>query len=193
MTTTVRAAAPIPLPIETCWEKMRDLTRAKDYVPGLTDCVVTTPVKEGLGASRVVTHEQFGAMDETVVAWDEGKGVTVRLHKGDAPARPFAEAYFRYELRPAASGAASRAASGAASGAASDGPSERGCEIHTALTYRLPFGLLGRLLDALFLRRLFARNVVDTAVALAENYRTDRPVPKSELPRLRRNAMPSCP
>lgn len=171
MTTTVRAAAPIPLPIETCWEKLRDLTRAKDYVPGLTDCVVTTPVKEGLGASRIVTHEQFGAMDETVVAWDEGKGLTVRLHKGDAPARPFSEAYFRYEFRPAASG----------------------CEIHTALTYRLPFGLLGRLLDALVLRRLFARNVVDTAVALAENYRTDRPVPKSELPRLRPNAMPSCP
>ncbi|MEZ4332766.1 MAG: SRPBCC family protein [Myxococcota bacterium] len=181
MTTTVRAAAPIPLPIETCWEKMRDLTRAKDYVPGLTDCVVTTPVKEGLGASRVVTHEQFGAMDETVVAWDEGKGITVRLHKGDAPARPFAEAFFRYEFRPAASGPGSNA------------PFAGGCEIHTALTYRLPFGPLGRLLDALFLRRLFTRNVVDTAVALAENYRTDRPVPKSELPRLRRNAMPSCP
>jgi hypothetical protein len=181
MTTTVRAAAPIPLPIETCWEKLRDLTRAKDYVPGLTDCVVTTPVEEGLGASRVVTHAQFGAMDETVVAWDAGKGNTVRLHKGDAPARPFAEACFRYELRPAASGGAA------------DAPARRACEIHTALTYRLAFGLLGRLLDALFLRRLFTRNVVDTAVALAEHYRTDRPVPKSELPRLRRNALPSCP
>lgn len=174
MTTTVRAAAPIPLPIETCWEKLRDLTRAKHYVPGLTDCVVTTPVQEGLGASRLVTHERFGAMDETVVAWDEGKGITVRLHKGDAPARPFAEACFRYELRPARSAGS-------------------GCEIHTALSYRLPFGWLGRLLDALFLRRLFARNVVDTAVALAEHYRTDRPVPKSELPRLRREALPSHP
>lgn len=171
MTTTVRGAAAIGLPIEPCWQRMRDLSRAKDYVPGLSASVVTTPEKEGVGASRVVTHAQFGDMNETVVAWDEGKGITLRLHKGDGPARPFTEAYFRYEFRPTASG----------------------CEIHTSLTYDLPFGPLGRLADALFLRRLFARNVVDAAVSLAENYRTDRPVPASALPGLRRNALPSCP
>lgn len=171
MTTTVRGAAAIPLPVAACWAKMRDLARAKDYVPGLSDCVVTTEAKEGVGASRIVTHRQFGAMNESVVAWDEGKGITLRLHKGDGPARPFAEAYFRYEFRPAKDGA----------------------EIHTALTYRLPFGPLGQLLDALFLRRVFRQNVADAAVCLAENYRTDRPVPPADLTRLRANALPSCP
>ena len=176
MSTTVRGAAAIPLPIGACWQKMRDLSRAKDYVPGLSDCVVTTAAKEGIGASRIVTHRQFGAMNETVVAWDEGRGITLRLHKqgehGDGPARPFAEAFFRYEFRPAASGDAAA------------------CEIHTALTYRLPLGPLGRLADRLFLRRLFRQNVVDAAVCLAEYYRTDRPVPDDALPRLRRNALP---
>ncbi|MBK7950460.1 MAG: SRPBCC family protein [Deltaproteobacteria bacterium] len=185
-TTTVRGAAAIPLPIGTCWEKMRDLRRAKDYVPGLSDCVVTTTAQEGVGASRVVTHSQFGAMNESVVVWDEGRGMTLRLHKGDKPARPFAEAYFRYEFRPA------RAAEPATGGGAS-GPPGPGCEIHTALLYRLPLGPVGRLLDALFLRRLFQQNVVDAAVCLAENYRTDRPVPAAEIPRLRKNALPSCP
>jgi len=179
-TTTVRGAAAIALPIEACWQKMRDLRRAKDYVPGLSDCVVTTAAQEGVGASRIVTHSQFGAMNESVVVWDEGRGMTLRLHKGDKPARPFAEAYFRYEFRPAR-------AAGAGAGAAP------GCEIHTALTYRLPLGPIGRLLDALFLSRLFQQNVVDAAVCLAENYRTDRPVPAAELPRLRKNALPSCP
>jgi Polyketide cyclase / dehydrase and lipid transport len=182
MSTTVRAAAAIPLPIEACWEKMRDLRRARDYVPGLTDTVVTTEAKEGVGASRIVTHRQFGAMNESVVAWDEGRGMTLRLHKGEKPARPFAEAFFRYEFRPVAADRAAGAAAVAAS-----------CEIHTALHYRLPFGPVGRLLDRLFLRRVFAQNVADAAVCLAENYRTDRPVPASELPRLRRNALPSCP
>lgn len=168
MSTTVRGSAAIPLPIEACWQKMRDLSRAKDYVPGLSDCVVTTAAKEGVGASRIVTHEQFGAMNETVVAWDEGRGITLRLHKGEKPAFPFAEAFFRYEFRPAASG----------------------CEIHTALTYRLPLGPVGQLLDRLFMRRLFQRNVVDAAVCLAEYYRSERPVPEAELPRLRRNALP---
>ena len=183
MSTTVRGAAAIPLPIETCWAKMRDLTRARDYVPGLSDSVVTTAAKEGVGASRIVTHKQFGAMNESVVAWDEGRGMTLRLHKGDKPARPFSEAFFRYEFRPATPVAGSVAGSVVG----------EGCEIHTALTYRLPFGLLGRFLDWLFLRRIFRQNVVDAAVCLAENYRTDRPVPAADLARLRRNALPSCP
>lgn len=169
MPTTVRAAAPISLPIDACWQNLRDLTRAKHYVPGLTDTVITTERKEGVGASRVVTHEQFGEMDETVVAWDEGEGLTVRLHKGSQPARPFKEASFRYEFRP--------------------GRDASTCEIHTALTYELPMGVLGRLLDRILLRRIFQRNVVDTAVCLAEHYETGQPVPRSEVPRLRARAL----
>ena len=63
------------------------------------------------------------------------------------------------------------------------------CEIHTALTYTLPGGPLGRLVDRLFLRRMFQRNVIDTAVCLAENYRTDTPVDPARLAELRSNAL----
>jgi ribosome-associated toxin RatA of RatAB toxin-antitoxin module len=171
MPQTVRAASRIELPIESCWDNLRDLTRARHYVPGLTDTVVTTDQREGVGASRIVTHKQFGEMNETVVEWDEGVGLTVRLHKGDKPATPFREASFRYEFRPSASG-------------------REACEIHTSLTYELPFGVLGRLLDRLVLGRIFRKNVVDTAVCLAEHYRTGQPVAESELPRLRANALP---
>ncbi len=169
MATTVRAAARVPMPIERAWERFRDLTLAKDYVPGLTDTVITTEAKEGVGASRIVSHRQFGDMNETVVVWDEGRGMTIRLHKGDGPARPFREAHFRYEFRECGDPAA--------------------CEIHTTMTYTLPWGLLGRLLDWLLLRRLFRRNVLDTAVCLAENYRTLAPVDPARLPELRRNAL----
>lgn len=169
MTTTVRAAARIPMPIEAAWDRFRDLTRAKDYVPGLTDTVITTEKKEGVGASRIVSHRQFGDMNETVVAWDEGRGMTIRLHKGDKPPTPFREAHFRYEFRE------------------TDDPGA--CEIHTALAYALPGGAIGRLVDRLFLRRVFQRNVVDTAVCLAENYRTDAPVDPERLPALREQAL----
>ncbi|MFK7897122.1 MAG: SRPBCC family protein [Myxococcota bacterium] len=166
--TTVRAAAPIPLPIETCWTYFRDLTRAKDYVPGLTDCVIVSDIKEGVGASRIVSHRQFGDMHETVTTWNEGVGMIIRLHKGDAPPKPFKEASFEYSFRRV---------------------SEGETEIHTALHYTLPFGLLGRALDKAFLSRIFARNVIDTACCLAENYRTGAPVPESEVPGLRANAL----
>lgn len=166
MPTTVRAHAPIPLPLEICWQKLRDLRRAKHYVPGVTDCVLRTEQSTGVGASRTVRHRLFGEMDETVVRWDEGEGFTLRLHQGERPARPFREAFFRYELQPA----------------------EGGCVIETSMTWTLPGGPIGRLLDALVMRRVMAGNVRDVALCLAEYHRTDQPVPESELPRLRRAA-----
>jgi hypothetical protein len=167
--TTVRAAARVPMPIAQAWERFRDLTLAREYVPGLTDTVITTEAKEGVGASRIVRHRQFGDMNETVIEWQEGRGMTIRLHKGDGPARPFREAFFRYEFQTR------------------DDPAA--CEIHTTMTYRLPWGWFGRILDRLFLRRVFRRNVVDTAVCLAENYRTLAPVAPERIPQLRRNAL----
>ncbi len=169
MATTVSAAAPVPLSRQDCWTRFLDLTRAKDYVPGLTDTVITTDKKEGVGASRIVSHAQFGDMNETVVQWDEGVGMTLRLHKGDKPASPFKEAHFRYAFR--------------------DGARPGTSEIHCSMTYTLPGGPLGRLADALFLRRLFTRNVLDSAVCLAENYATDEPVDHAKLPELRKNAL----
>ena len=71
MATTVRAAARVPRSRAECWTRFLDLTRAKDYVPGLTDTVVTTEKTQGVGASRIVSHAQFGDMNETVVQWDE--------------------------------------------------------------------------------------------------------------------------
>ncbi|MBW2495634.1 MAG: SRPBCC family protein [Deltaproteobacteria bacterium] len=167
MPTTVEARAPISLPQEECWEKLRDLSLAAHYVPGVTKCVITTERKEGVGASRVVTHRQFGDMDETVVEWDEGAGITIRLHKGDQAAFPFREAFFRYELEPA----------------------DEGCVIHTRLTWTLPWGPIGRLLDRLAMKRFSQGNVRDVAVSLAEYYVTGESVPESELPRLRSNAL----
>lgn len=170
MATCVSAAAKIPLPIDACWQKLTDLTRATDYVPGLTKTVITTDKKVGVGASRIVSHSQFGDMNETVVAWDEGVGMTIRLHKGDGPAKPFKEASFRYEFRPSAG-------------------SPEACEIHTSLTYVLPGGFFGRLLDRLILRRIFRTNVIDTAVCLAENYRTDQPIDPARIKELRLRAL----
>jgi hypothetical protein len=174
MATTVQGAARIPLPIDACWARFRDLTLAKHYVPGLTDCYLTTDAKEGVGASRVVCHERFGDMNETVVAWDEGRGMTIRLHKGDGPARPFREAQFRYAFSP-------------------DPESPDATRIDTTLRYSLPGGPLGRLMDRLLLRRIFRQNVIDTAVCLAEYYRTNAPVDPDRIPALRQEALSPMP
>lgn len=168
MSTTVRGPAHIPLPIDVCWQKFRDLSRPLDYMPGLGGVRITTEEKEGVGASRVVSHVRFGEMDETVVAWEEGVGMTIRLHKGEKPPTPFKEGQFRYEFLPVGDDA---------------------CGIHAALTYTLPGGFLGRLLDRLVLARIFRGIAVETAVCLAQNYRNDAPVDHDRLSELRKQAL----
>jgi len=92
----------IDLPPEAVWNKMRDLTLATYYVPGVKETWLTTDQREGVGASRKVRMQNGDVMDETVVEWTEGRGFVVRLHKEGKPALPlFQECSFRYEIEPA--------------------------------------------------------------------------------------------
>ena len=102
-------------------------------------------------------------MHETITSWDEGTGFTIRLHKGDGAPTPMREAAFRYELAASADG----------------------CEIHVAITYELPGGAIGRLLDRLFVGRIIRRTIGDVALALAHHYETDAPVTAELLKALR--------
>ncbi|MEM7409139.1 MAG: SRPBCC family protein [Myxococcota bacterium] len=157
----VTARARIALPQATCWEKLCDFTRALEYVPGLTSLEVTTEQREGVGASRVVVHETTGAMNETVTEWTEGQGFWMRLHRGEkGPMPPLREAQFRYWLEAQGADA---------------------CDIVLTLRYALGLGPLGALLDALFLRRTLAKNLLDTALALAEHYETGARVTPEKL------------
>ncbi|WP_347911581.1 SRPBCC family protein [Pseudomonas grandcourensis] len=90
----------LDLPPQAAWAKLRDLSLAPYYVPGLTGCQFHPGAKEGLGASRRVLRKGGQYLDESVVQWQEGTGFVLRLHKGgnDSPF-PFREASFSYALQ----------------------------------------------------------------------------------------------
>jgi hypothetical protein len=164
----VTARQPIALPISKCWEKVRDFSRALNYVPGLTDLTITTPATSGVGASRVVVSAQFGPMDETITEWNEGRGFRIRLHRGDgAPMPPMREATCEYALEP------------------SEDDPEGTTYIAMSMEYELSYGILGSLLNALFLQRVMQGSMSDVALSLAENYVTDERVSKARLKELR--------
>ena len=141
----------VDLPRAAVWEKLRDLTLAPRYVPGLTGVEILTAAHEGVGTSRRVFQAKGQPLDETVVEWEDGYGFRLRLHNGDKPPAPFKEAWFDYRI--------------------ADGPNG-----HTlfkpALIYTMPWGPVGSLLDALVVRKFAVGNVKQVAVNFKRHYET---------------------
>jgi hypothetical protein len=150
--TIVSAEATLAMPRADAWAKLRDLKLAQRYVPGVTGIEITTPQDEGVGASRKIFCEGRPPLDETVVEWEDGHGFTVRLHQGDNPASPFKSGSFLYRLDDAPDGQT---------------------RIITTMIYELPFGVLGRLLDGLLMRRVTRRMVNTIARNLKQVYEAD--------------------
>jgi hypothetical protein len=98
---SVAGSTVISMPVKQAWNKLRDLTLAHHYVPGIVDTEIITDRKTGIGASRRVYRDNNTYLIETVISWDEGHGFKIRLHddQGDAPF-PFASAWFTYRLSP---------------------------------------------------------------------------------------------
>jgi hypothetical protein len=151
MPSIARYEIPIALPREAVWQRLRDLTRAPLYVPNLTGVEITTTRREGIGASRRVFQKNGKTLDETVESWDEGYGFRLKLHDGDKPLAPFRQAWFDYRIADAADG---------------------GAIFTPALIYVMPWGVLGRVLDALFIRKFAVGNVRQVAVNFKKYYET---------------------
>ncbi|SDH70632.1 SRPBCC family protein [Pseudomonas panipatensis] len=87
------------------WQRLRDLTLAPHYVPGLTGSVRHPGPLEGPGASRRVFLKSGAFLDESVIQWRDGQGFALRLHRAEqGPPFPFRKAYFHYALEPGGDG-----------------------------------------------------------------------------------------
>ena len=159
MTRGVTADVVIDLPRTEAWKKLRDISLAHNYVPGIVKTEIVSEQAEGVGASRYVYRNAKSYLQETVVEWDEGQGFLIRLHKGDKPARPFRTAWFRYRL--------------------ADGG--RGETLFTAsLEFEMPWGALGVWLEKK-MEKVVAATVSDVATAMKLYYETGEPTTATAL------------
>jgi hypothetical protein len=133
------------------WAGLRDLSRAPLYVPGLTGMEFTTDRHEGVGASRRVFQKNGKPLDETVTEWDEGYGFRLRLHDGEKPPAPFREAWFDYRIADAPDG---------------------GTLFKPSLTYTLPWGAVGSVLDTLLFNRIARASTRKVAESFKRHYET---------------------
>ncbi len=125
---------------------MRDLRIAKQYVPGVVACDITSTNLEGVGAHRQVRHRLGPVLSETVIEWNPGQGFLLRLERagGGAP-KPLRAAQFRYHL--------------------DDAPAPGCTRLSTTLRYDTGAGLMGRAFGAL-LRPVIQRQVRSVAEEL---------------------------
>ena len=155
----------IPMPRAQVWEKLRDLSLAHNYVPGVTAVRIDTAQREGVGTSRTVTMKNGSEMQETVEEWTEGHGFLIRLHKGDKPAMPiFSRFNFRYRI--------------------DDDEAGEGTVFSPAMLYETRFGPLGALLGKL-IHKGFLGAVNDIGLAMREYYLTGEKVGPGRLKQLK--------
>lgn len=148
---------------EEAWKNMSDLTVAHNYVPGLTRTEITTQHSSGVGTSRRVYSEDGEYLEETVTTWDEGRGFTLRLHRGKEPMSPFEQVEFRYHMTPA------------------DAETTR---VTLALVGQLPLGGFGAWLGDWLARPSMESELTLIAAGLKHYYETGTPASDSDRERL---------
>jgi hypothetical protein len=78
---------------------MTDLSVPQHYVPGVTRTEITTTVREGVGASRLVYMLGLLPLRETVVDWQPMRGFSIALALKNSPMPwPVKHGVFRYQL-----------------------------------------------------------------------------------------------
>ncbi|MCB2049100.1 MAG: SRPBCC family protein [Novosphingobium sp.] len=155
--------AHIDMPRAEVWDKLRDISVADKYVPGVKAIRVDTARREGVGASRTVFMDNGQEMQETVEEWTDGHGFVIRVHKGDKPAIPiFKQFKFRYQIDD-------------------DGV---GTMLSPTMIYEMRFGPIGALLSPV-IGKAFAKAAADIALAMREYYLTGTRVTPERLKELR--------
>lgn len=149
----------IDMPRAAAWDKLKDISLAHNYVPGIVKTEIVSEQTTGVGASRYVYRNKHSYIQETVIEWNEGRGFLIRLHKGDKPAPPFKNATFRYELE------------------------EKGTDqtLFTAsLTFEMPWGGVGTWLEKKMAKAVGA-TITDVATSMKLYYETGKPTTKAVL------------
>ena len=124
----------IAAPLERVWAVLADLEAVQLYNPLVARARYLSDLREGVGASRECEFRPKGRARERVIAWNPRQSLTIELYESPWPLE-----FMHWETNLRQDG---------------------GDTVVTQTTdYRAKFGLLGRLLDALVMRRQLRRTL----------------------------------
>ena len=124
----------IDAPVDVVWEVLADYGAIYRWNPGVVASHVTTEEGTGVGACRHCDLGGRNYLDEEVIEWENSQRLTVRIVGTNLP---FKSADIRFTLRPESGGTV----------------------VTVAPLYELKFGLLGKLLDRLYVHRTYEKGM----------------------------------
>src|SRR5262249_44799506 len=131
----------INAPAHAVWTALADIEAVQHYNPGVARARCVSPAKEGVGAMRRCDLKPKGWVKERVTAWEPE-----RVHAMEVAESEWPIVYMRWrtELTPDAAGTL----------------------VTQDFEYRVKFGLLGKVMDALVMRRKLDRGINDVFAGL---------------------------
>jgi len=126
----------IAAPIERVWAVLADLEAVQNYNPTVKEARYTSPIREGVGASRRCSLIPKGWVTERVTAWEPNTAVALELGEHQWPVT-----FMRWRTELAADGSGTR--------------------VLQRLEYQVKFGLLGAFLDRMVMRRKLDQAIGD--------------------------------
>ncbi len=112
------------------WDTLADFGTISQWNPGILSSRLTSDVASGVGAARHCDSGRGIYLDESVVEWDPGRFLTVRIMKTNLP---FQHADVRFALDEV----------------------DEGTVVDITTDYEVKYGWFGKAIDSLVLRRAF--------------------------------------
>lgn len=134
--TSVKSEIKIDAPKEKVWSIISDLGGVQNFHPGVKKSYYTSEHKEGLNASRVCELIPMGRVEESATEWQDGESFVLKVIPLEK-APPFAEAFGRMSVRHNGTGTIAS----------------------LEVEYSLKYGLIGRLMDSLMIKKQFNKVV----------------------------------
>ena len=125
------------------WNVLANIGSIAQWNPGVVESRMTTSGELGLGAGRRCELGGKNYLDEDVIEWEPEKKLTMRIMGTNLP---FKRADIRFSLEG----------------------SDRETTVAVSPDYELKFGLVGQLLDILFVRRQYQQGMVKLLLGLKQ-------------------------
>jgi hypothetical protein len=132
--TTITHDLPASCPPGRLWDLLSDIQAVATYNPGITAARLRSARAGGVGAERECDLVPKGKVVERVIHWEDGRAVGLEIVESDWPIT-----FMRWVTRI--------------------DPAGNGARVTQKLEYKVKFGPLGMLLDAVVMRRNIERAV----------------------------------